>query len=80
MQEKKRRQKKKKETKERRASYCYKHLLDVLWKEDCSQLTVASCLTNGIYNATNFDHFTAGTRACIVCSGAEGEGFRCFNY
>lgn len=80
MREKKIRQKKKNKTKERGASYSYKHLLDLPWKEECSQLTVASWVTNGNQNATNFDHLTAGTRACIVCSGAEGEGFKCFNY
>ena len=48
MQEKKIRQKKKKETKERAASYSYKYLLELPWKEECSQLIVASCLTEGM--------------------------------
>lgn len=46
MQEKKRK-KKNKETKERKASYSYKYLLELPWKEECSQLTVASWLTKG---------------------------------
>lgn len=43
---KKRRQKKKNEIKVRGASYSYKYLLELPWKEEYSQLTVASCLTN----------------------------------